>query len=34
MHCACCARNASMDILYLLIPQSLVLVFLISGVFW
>ncbi len=35
MRCACCDRGGrDMDILYLLIPLSLVLVFLIGAVFW
>lgn len=34
MRCALRGLTASMDILYLLIPLSLVLVFLIGGVFW
>ena len=35
MHYVCCDRGkGDMDILYLLIPLSLVLVFLIGAVFW
>lgn len=34
MRCAWFAPGASMDILYLLIPLSLVLVFAIGAVFW
>lgn len=37
MHCACVVarrKTRKMDILYLLIPLSLVLVFIIGAVFW
>ena len=34
MPCACSAGDTYMDILYLLIPLSLVLVFVIAALFW